>query len=71
MSLLNKFIDSLQIRFFGSAFREVIHPFAFQGRMEQHNVIYMLNKATCRWVRMLFPFRRVISISSLPDNNIS
>lgn len=44
MSLLNKFIDSLQIRFLGSAFREVIHPFAFQGRMEQHNVIYMLNK---------------------------
>jgi AraC-like DNA-binding protein len=44
MSLLSKFVDSVNVRYYKSAFREVVSPVQLNGTVEDHNVIIHLNK---------------------------
>lgn len=44
MALLSKFIDSLNVHLYRTAFREVVHPVKLNGSFDKHNVIIHLNK---------------------------
>ena len=44
MSLLAKFIDSLNTKYYKSAFREVVYPVELNGPREDLNIIIQLNK---------------------------
>lgn len=48
MSLLAKFIDSLNAKYCRSTFREVIHPVLLNGQSDEYNVILQLNKGQLR-----------------------
>ena len=46
MSMLAKFIDSLNVHFYRAAFREVMLPVHLNGAVEKHNILVMLNSGT-------------------------
>jgi AraC-like DNA-binding protein len=44
MSLLGKLIESIQVQIINASFYEVVNPFLFDGRIEDKNVLILLNK---------------------------
>lgn len=44
MSMLCKFIESLNVKFVSAGFREILSPYTIEGEAEKHNLLIMVNQ---------------------------